>query len=156
MTNGKTLILFMTPLSFLTVLWKNLFKGRKDYADSRILYDLHKKGEHWDWVSSDGIHISRKRVFLSKVYYLSLRLGKYFPKLKSKVKELPWLLLKLMVNLCGVLALVCVILTCVLLLPLLANSKLSGNVSPGIEPWAANVFTEQGAKELYQKKSNVS
>ena len=24
--------------------------------------------------------------------------------------------------------------------PTVSNSKLSGNVSPGIEPWAANVF----------------
>ena len=25
--------------------------------------------------------------------------------------------------------------------PTVSNSKLAGNVSPGIEPWAANVFT---------------
>ena len=120
MTNGKTLILFMTPRSFLTVLWKNLFKERKDYADSRILYDLHRRGEHWDWVSSDGIHISKKRVFLSKVYYLSLKLGKSFRRSKLKVKELPEILLKFMVSLCGVLVLVIATLTSVLLLPLLA------------------------------------
>ena len=33
--------------------------------------------------------------------------------------------------------------------PTVSNSKLSGNVSPGIEPWAANVFTEQSAKGTF-------
>jgi ribonucleoside-diphosphate reductase alpha chain len=30
---------------------------------------------------------------------------------------------------------------------------LSGNVSPGIEPWAANVFTEQSAKGTFIRKN---
>jgi ribonucleoside-diphosphate reductase alpha chain len=34
-----------------------------------------------------------------------------------------------------------------------SNSKLSGNVSPGIEPWAANVFTEQSAKGTFIRKN---
>jgi ribonucleoside-diphosphate reductase alpha chain len=34
-----------------------------------------------------------------------------------------------------------------------SNSKLSGNVSPGIEPWAANVFTEQTAKGTFIRKN---
>ena len=33
--------------------------------------------------------------------------------------------------------------------PTVSNSKLSGNVSAGIEPWAANVFTEQTAKGTF-------
>lgn len=33
--------------------------------------------------------------------------------------------------------------------PTVSNSKLSGNVSAGIEPWAANVFTEQSAKGTF-------
>ena len=36
-----------------------------------------------------------------------------------------------------------------------SNSKLSGNVSPGIEPWAANVFTEQTAKGTFIRKNNT-
>ena len=36
--------------------------------------------------------------------------------------------------------------------PTVSNSKLSGNVSPGIEPWAANVFTEQSAKGTFIRK----
>ena len=50
--------------------------------------------------------------------------------------------------------------------PTVSNSKLAGNISPGIEPWAANVFTEQSAKgtfirrnptlELYLKKFKLN
>ena len=38
--------------------------------------------------------------------------------------------------------------------PTVSNSKLSGNVSPGIEPWAANIFTEQTAKGTFIRKNN--
>jgi len=37
--------------------------------------------------------------------------------------------------------------------PTVSNSKLSGNVSPGIEPWAANVFTEQGSNGTFIRKN---
>ena len=37
--------------------------------------------------------------------------------------------------------------------PTVSNSKLSGNISPGIEPWAANVFTEQSAKGTFIRKN---
>ena len=37
--------------------------------------------------------------------------------------------------------------------PTVSNSKLSGDVSPGIEPWAANVFTEQSAKGTFIRKN---
>ena len=37
--------------------------------------------------------------------------------------------------------------------PTVSNSKLAGNVSPGIEPWAANVFTEQTAKGTFIRKN---
>ena len=37
--------------------------------------------------------------------------------------------------------------------PTVSNSKLSGNVSPGIEPWAANVFTDQSAKGTFIRKN---
>jgi len=37
--------------------------------------------------------------------------------------------------------------------PTVSNSKLSGNVSPGIEPWAANVFTEQSLKGTFIRKN---
>jgi len=37
--------------------------------------------------------------------------------------------------------------------PTISNSKLSGNVSPGIEPWAANVFTDQSAKGTFIRKN---
>lgn len=39
--------------------------------------------------------------------------------------------------------------------PTVSNSKLSGNVSPGIEPWAANIFTEQSAKGTFIRKNPV-
>ena len=39
--------------------------------------------------------------------------------------------------------------------PTVSNSKLSGNVSPGIEPWAANVFTEQTSKGTFIRKNNT-
>jgi ribonucleoside-diphosphate reductase alpha chain len=35
--------------------------------------------------------------------------------------------------------------------PTVSNSKLSGNVSPGIEPWAANVFTEQSLVVMFHR-----
>ena len=38
--------------------------------------------------------------------------------------------------------------------PTVSNSKLSGNVSPGIEPWAANIFTEQSAKGTFIRKNH--
>jgi ribonucleoside-diphosphate reductase alpha chain len=37
--------------------------------------------------------------------------------------------------------------------PTVSNSKLSGNVSAGIEPWAANVFTENSAKGTFIRKN---
>ncbi len=37
--------------------------------------------------------------------------------------------------------------------PTVSNSKLSGNISPGIEPWAANVFTDQSAKGTIIRKN---
>ena len=37
--------------------------------------------------------------------------------------------------------------------PTVSNSKLSGNVSPGIEPWAANVFTEQTSKGTFIRRN---
>ena len=37
--------------------------------------------------------------------------------------------------------------------PTVSNSKLSGNISAGIEPWAANVFTEQSAKGTFIRKN---
>ena len=37
--------------------------------------------------------------------------------------------------------------------PTVSNSKLAGNVSPGIEPWAANIFTEQSAKGTFIRKN---
>jgi ribonucleoside-diphosphate reductase alpha chain len=37
--------------------------------------------------------------------------------------------------------------------PTVSNSKLSGNVSAGIEPWAANVFTEQTSKGTFIRKN---
>ena len=37
--------------------------------------------------------------------------------------------------------------------PTVSNSKLSGNISAGIEPWAANVFTDQSAKGTFIRKN---
>ena len=37
--------------------------------------------------------------------------------------------------------------------PTVSNSKLAGNVSPGIDPWAANVFTEQTLKGTFIRKN---
>ena len=37
--------------------------------------------------------------------------------------------------------------------PTVSNSKLSGNVSAGIEPWAANIFTEQTLKGTFIRKN---
>ena len=39
--------------------------------------------------------------------------------------------------------------------PTVSNSKLAGNVSAGVEPWAANVFTEQTAKGTFIRKNPV-
>ena len=37
--------------------------------------------------------------------------------------------------------------------PTVSNSKLSGNVSAGVEPWAANIFTEQTLKGTFIRKN---
>tara|TARA_Y100000114_G_scaffold92266_1_gene85735 strand:- start:652 stop:2373 length:1722 start_codon:yes stop_codon:yes gene_type:complete len=37
--------------------------------------------------------------------------------------------------------------------PTVSNSKLSGNISAGVEPWAANVFTDQSAKGTFIRKN---
>ena len=37
--------------------------------------------------------------------------------------------------------------------PTVSNSKLGGNISPGIEPWAANVFTDQSAKGTFIRRN---
>jgi len=37
--------------------------------------------------------------------------------------------------------------------PTVSNSKLAGHVSPGIEPWAANIFTEQTSKGTFIRKN---
>ena len=39
--------------------------------------------------------------------------------------------------------------------PTVSNSKLAGNVSPGIEPWAANLFTEKGSAGTFIRKNKV-
>ena len=131
MKNGKTLTLYMTLFTFLMELWKNLFREQKVYGDLRIVLGPRKKDGLWVWESSDGIRISKTEVFLSKVYFLSSRLGKYFRKLKSRAKGLLWLLLKVMASLCGVLVLVCVILICALLLPLYLIVSLAGTSHQG-------------------------
>ena len=44
MKNGKILTLSMTLRSFLTELWRNLFKEPRGYAGSKMLFDLRRKG----------------------------------------------------------------------------------------------------------------
>lgn len=39
--------------------------------------------------------------------------------------------------------------------PTVSNSKLSGDVSAGIEPWAANVFVDQSAKGTFIRKNRL-
>ena len=126
MKNGKVLTLYTTPYGFSMALWRNLFKEPKDLEVLKTPFVLLLKDEHLGWVYSDGIRISKKMAFLLKVSSLSLKLGKSFRRLRSKVKELPEILLKFMASLCGVLVLVCVILIFVLLLPLLAIQSLVG------------------------------
>ena len=124
MMNGKELTLYTTPRGFLMALWRNLFKEQKDLEVLKMPFVLLQKDEHLGWVYLDGTPISKKKVFLLKVCLLSLKLGKYFRKLKSKANELVEILLRFMVNLCGALALACVILTYALLLPLLVIQSL--------------------------------
>src|SRR5210317_1703515 len=123
MKNGKVLTLYTTPLGFLMGLWRNLFKEPKDLGVLKMPFVLLQKDEHLGWVYWDGTPTSKKRAFLSRVCWLSLKLGKYFRKLKLKVKELLWTLLKFMVNLFGALVLVIVtpILGLLLLLCLIVS-----------------------------------
>ena len=58
-----------------------------------------------------------------------------------------------MVSLYGALVLGSAILTLRAIAPTVSNSKLSGNVSAGIEPWPSNVFTEQSAKGTFIRKN---
>ena len=97
--------------------------------------------------------IYKKKVYHLRVYYHNMKLEEFLVKSKSNLKELAWLLLMFMENLFGVSVLAFVIPIYALLLPLLVIAKLSGNISPGIEPWAANVFTEQSAKGTFIRKN---
>jgi hypothetical protein len=115
---------------FLMALWRNLFKEQKDLEVLKMPFVLLRKDARLGWVYWDGTRISKKRVFLLKVCLLSLKLGKYFRKLKSSLSVLVWILLKFMANLCGVLVVVIVILTLGLLLPLLAIQSLAETFHP--------------------------
>ena len=126
MKNGKVLTLFTTVYTSLMESWKNLYSELKAYEASRIQYEQLQKVERLDWEYWDGILISRKKDYLSRGFYLSLKLGRFLVRLKLKVKELLEILLKYTVNLCGVLVLVCVILISALSLPLLVIRSLAG------------------------------
>ena len=78
---------------------------------------------------------------------------KIFSQIKIESERASMALLKNLVNLFGVSALGCVTLILGLLLLPLVIVSLAGNVSPGIEPWAANVFTEQSAKGTFIRKN---
>ena len=99
-------------------------------------------------------HVSpRKGYSFRRFTMLSLKLGKYFRKLKLKVKEPRETWQKFMASLYGVLGQVCVILIYGLLLLLFLIASLVVMFRPGIEPWAANVFTEQSAKGTFIRKN---
>ena len=153
MKNGKVLTLFMTVYGFWTELWRSLYKELRAYEVLKTQSDQQRKVEHLDSASWAGTRIYRKKVYRSKVYLLSLKLGKFLVRLKLKAKELPWLLLKTYGEplWCANTGMRNTHLRAVA--PTVSNSKLSGNVSPGIEPWAANVFTEQSAKGTFIRKN---
>ena len=139
MKNGKTLILYMTLSGFLMALWKNLYKERKGLRGfENAVYVQLQKGRALGLGGPRMAYISpRKRYSFRRFIMLSLKLGKYFHKLKSKVKELPWHLAETYGEplWCAGTGYRNTHLRAVA--PTVSNSKLSGNVSPGIEPWAA-------------------
>ena len=116
----------MTPYGFLMECLKNLSKKPRGLEVLKIAFDLRSKDEHLGWVFLDTIHISKRMVFLLKVYLLSLRLGKFLVKLRLKAKGLHVILLRFLENLFGALAQVCEILTLGLLLPLYLIVSLVG------------------------------
>ena len=98
-------------------------------------------------------YLTGKKYTVRRLTMRSLKLGRFLVRLKLKVKELPWIWQKYTEK----------PLWCVgtgmrnthlrAVAPTVSNSKLSGNVSAGIEPWAANVFTEQSAKGTFIRKN---
>jgi hypothetical protein len=146
MKNGKTRTSYMTLYGFLMVYLKSLYKKQKAKSDLRTQLDQRKKVERLASEYWAGTHTYKETEYHSKDYKHSSKLDVYFLKSKLKVKGLLGIWLNFMANLFGVLALACATLISGL-------SKLAGNVSPGIEPWAANVFTEQSAKGTFIRKN---
>ena len=130
MKNGKVRTLFMIVYGSLTGSWKSLFKEQKAFVALKTRLDLLLKAGLSVLASWDGTLTYKKKELVSKAYSRSLKLEKSLVKLKLKVKELVWPLLKLMVSLCGVLALVCVTLILGLLLPLFLIVSLAEMFRP--------------------------
>ena len=153
MKNGKTLTLYTTPRGFLMGLWRNLFKEQKDLEVLKMPFVLLKKDERSDWVYLDGTRISKKRVLPFEGLLAQFETRKIFSQIKIESERASRDLAEIYGE----------PLWCVgtgmrnthlrAIAPTVSNSKLSGNVSPGIEPWAANVFTEQSAKGTFIRKN---
>ena len=86
MKSGKILTLFMMQFGFLMEYLKSLFKGLKALKDLKTQFVLRKKEERLVLESLGGTLTSNKMEYLSKGFKLSLRLGEYLARLKSKVK----------------------------------------------------------------------
>ena len=153
MKNGKTLTLYTTLRGFLTGLWRNLFKEQKDLEVLKMPFVLLKKEEHsglgvlgWHtYLQEKGLPFEgllaqfETRKIFSQIKIESERASRDLAEIYG---EPLWCIGTGMRN-----------THLRAIAPTVSNSKLSGNVSPGIEPWAANVFTEQSAKGTFIRKN---
>ena len=126
-------------------------KGLKGFGN--CCYDLQRKAEHLVWESLVGIRTCNKTVYPLKDYKHSSRQDVYLAKLRLNLNEHQERLAEVYGEplWCRGTGLRNTHLRAVA--PTVSNSKLAGNVSPGIEPWAANVFTEQSAKGTFIRKN---
>jgi ribonucleoside-diphosphate reductase alpha chain len=140
MKSGKVQILYTTPYGFLTALWRNLFK---DATKGRAL-GLGVLGWH-TYLQEAGVPFEgllaqfETRKIFSQIKIESERASRDLAEIYG---EPLWCVGTGMRN-----------THLRAIAPTVSNSKLSGNISPGIEPWAANVFTEQSAKGTFIRKN---
>ena len=153
MKSGKIQILSTMLSGFLMESWKSLFRKLKGLKVLETLYDLQRKAEHlalgvlgWHtYLQQNGVpfeglqaQFQTRRIF-SQIKIESERASRALAEVYG---EPLW---------CRGTGFRNTHLRAVA--PTVSNSKLAGNVSPGIEPWAANVFTEQSAKGTFIRKN---
>jgi ribonucleoside-diphosphate reductase alpha chain len=152
MMNGKEATLYITPRGFLMALWRNLFKEQKDLEVLKMPFVLLQKDEHLGWVYLGWHTYLQEKAIPFEGLLAQFETRKIFSQIKIESERASRDLAEVYGEPLWCAGTGIVILTWAIA-PTVSNSKLSGNISPGIEPWAANVFTEQSAKGTFIRKN---